>query len=178
MTDSILLFDASVFESGKALSYDVEEEIHVVGDAPALSQLLEILLDNAVKYSPEGGTIALRLETAGRNAKLSVSNTGQPIPEQDLPHIFERFYRGDPSRQSTGGHGLGLAIARSIVEVHKGKIWAECRNGLVIFTVSLPCEKNSRKIGYKFYVHSQKVHLFSTISQSSFGMLAVSRLTN
>ena len=141
VTDSILLFDASVFESGKALSYDVEEEIHVVGDAPALSQLLEILLDNAVKYSPEGGTIALRLETAGRNAKLSVSNTGQPIPEQDLPHIFERFYRGDPSRQSTGGHGLGLAIARSIVEVHKGKIWAECRNGLVIFTVSLPCEK-------------------------------------
>lgn len=141
VTDSVLLFEASVFESGKTLSYDVEEGIHVVGDAPALSQLLGILLDNAVKYSPEGGTIALRLETAGRNARLSVSNTGQPIPDRDLPHIFERFYRGDPSRQSTGGHGLGLAIARSIVEAHKGKIWAECRNGLNIFTTLLPCEK-------------------------------------
>ena len=100
------------------------------GDAPALSQLLEILLDNAVKYSPEGGTTP-PAETAGRNAKLSVSNTGQPIPEQDLPHIFERL-AGDPSRHPLEAMA-SAAIARSIVEVHKGKFGQNAEMGSLFY---------------------------------------------
>ena len=85
---------------------------------------MSILLDNAVKYSPEGGTISGRLEKEGRFLKLTVSNTtAQPVEKDQLGLLFDRFYRADQSRNSaTGGYGLGMSIARSIVTAHKGKI--------------------------------------------------------
>lgn len=138
VTDCVLSFEPAVFESGRELHYEVAEGLSAVGDPAALTQLVGILLENAIKYSTPGGTVAVRLEPSGRWARLSVANTGEPIPPEDLTRIFERFTRGDPSRHGDGGHGLGLSIARSVVEAHKGKIWAESREGLNTFVVLLP----------------------------------------
>lgn len=140
-TDSVLSFEPAAFETGRSLSYQVTEGIFTLGDPAGLSQVFEILLDNAIRYSSAGGKIFLSLEAAGKWARLSVSNTGQEIPQEEIPHIFERFYRGDPARQEAGSHGLGLSIARSVVQAHKGKIWAESHRGKTDFFVLLPCIK-------------------------------------
>ena len=141
-TDMVLSYEPVVFESGRTLSYEVADGLTVLGDPAGLSQLLGVLLENAVRYSSPGGAIALRLEAAGKSARLSVANTGEPISSENLSRIFERFYRGDPSRHGDGGHGLGLSIARGVAEAHKGKIWAESENGLNTFFVLLPCVKH------------------------------------
>ena len=106
---------------------EISPMISFTGDEKAIRQLLSILLDNAIKYSPEEGTICVKLEKENHAVKLLVSNTTiQPIEIGSLKHLFDRFYRLDGSRSSsTGGYGLGLAIARSIVTAHRGKIWAE-----------------------------------------------------
>ena len=85
------------------------------GDAASLHRLAVILLDNAIKYAGTGGAVTLRLAAAGSQAVLTVHNTGTPIPPDRLPHIFERFYRADPSHTGSGT-GLGLAIAQSICQ--------------------------------------------------------------
>lgn len=140
VTDSVLSFEPAVFESGHELSYDVAPGLSLLGDAAGLSQLCGILLDNALKYASPGGAVRVKLEAAGKSVRLSVSNEGDPIPQQDLARIFERFYRADPSRHGEG-HGLGLAIARRVAELHKGKIWAESGEGVNTFIVTLPCGK-------------------------------------
>ena len=111
------------------------------GDEKAIRQLFSILLDNALKYSPAGGKLELRLQKQGRTLQLIVFNTtSQPVDRDKLPHFFDRFYRSDPSRSSqTGGYGLGLSIARSIVQAHKGKIRAESPDGKsLLIIISLP----------------------------------------
>lgn len=140
VTDSILLFEAAAFENGKHFSYQVADGIFVAGDPAALSRLAGILLDNALKYGREHSEIAVRLGAAskGRYALFSVASQGDAIPREELPRIFQRFYRRDPSREETEGYGLGLAIAREITESHKGKIWAESENGVNTFSVLLP----------------------------------------
>lgn len=126
---------------GKNVVLHIQPMLSCVGDEKAIRQLLSILLDNALKYSPAGGQLELRLERRGRAALLTVSNTSaQPVEQDKLSHLFDRFYRTDQSRSSqTGGYGLGLSIARGIVQAHKGKIRAESPDGekLIIF-VSLP----------------------------------------
>ena len=115
--------------------------LSLTGDEKAIRQLVSILMDNAVKYSPEGGTIAARLEKESRALKLTVSNTTvQPVEKDQLNRLFDRFYRMDPSRNSaTGGYGLGMSIAQSIVAVHKGKIRAESPAEQVLtVSVTLP----------------------------------------
>ena len=93
------------------------------GDEGQLRRLVMILLDNAVKYAGPGGTVTLTLERHQERLRLAVHNTGEPIPPEHLPHLFERFYRADAARnRSGGGYGLGLAIARSIVEGHHGRL--------------------------------------------------------
>lgn len=153
VTDSILLFEAAAFENGKTFSYEVEEGIFVAGDPAALSQLAGIFLDNALKYGREHSEIAVRLTASekGRYALFSVTSQGDAIPKEELPRIFQRFYRRDPSREETEGYGLGLAIAREIVESHKGSIWAESANGTNIFSVLLPRMKGPKasKVGKK-----------------------------
>ena len=95
------------------------------GHESALRQLLSILLDNALKYSPDGGWIIFRVEKQGKAIFIQVENSAKgPLPT-DLNRLFERFYRADPSRNSrSGGYGLGLSIAQAIVRAHKGKITA------------------------------------------------------
>ena len=115
----------------------------VRGEPDRLRQLAFNLLDNAIKYTPPGGTVAVRAEPdpadAGR-ARLVVSDTGIGIPAEHLPHVFERFYRVDPARsRDVEGTGLGLAICRSIAEAHGGLIRADSEpGGGCRFTVELP----------------------------------------
>ena len=110
----------------KELVMEIQPLLSFTGDENALRQLVSILMDNAVKYSPEGGRISAALEKEGRFVKLTVSNTtAQPVEKEQLNRLFDRFYRADPSRsQATGGYGLGMSIARSIVVAHRGKIQA------------------------------------------------------
>ena len=120
-------FQSLIKSQSKQLIAEIPPLISFTGDEKAIRQLLSILLDNAIKYSPEGSTICVKLEKDNHAVKLLVSNTTvQPIESSSLKHLFDRFYRLDQSRSSsTGGYGLGLAIARSIVTAHRGKIWAE-----------------------------------------------------
>ena len=101
------------------------------------------MLDNAIKYGADGGTIRLKLQKSDRHAQLVVSNPGEPIPQDKLPHLFERFYRTDKSRARTdGGYGLGLAIAQTIAKNHRGKITVVSAKNLgTSFTVTFPVSK-------------------------------------
>lgn len=134
-------FQALAKSQEKEFSLHIQPMLSCTGDEKAIRQLLSILLDNALKYSPAGGRLELRLEKQGRTLLLTVSNTAaQPIEQDKLPHLFDRFYRTDQSRSSqTGGYGLGLSIARSIVLAHKGKIRAESPDGRTLtFMIYLP----------------------------------------
>ena len=105
-----------------------------------ISQLVSILLDNAVQYSDDGGEIRVMLERQGKAVHFSVFNTVESISQQELSHLFDRFYRTDRSRNSqTGGYGIGLSIASAVVAAHKGKILASSRDGhSLLITVILP----------------------------------------
>lgn len=106
------------------------EPVRLVGDRDYLKQLALILLDNALKYTPPGGQVHLALSRQEGHAELQVSDTGSGIAPQDLPHVFDRFYRADQSRRrDPGGSGLGLSIAKWIVEQHGGEIWLESEPG-------------------------------------------------
>lgn len=124
-------FAAPARSQDKDFQVQVQPMLSFQGDEKGIRQLVSILLDNALKYSPPGGQLALRLEKQGRNLLLTVSNTcAQPMEQDKLPHLFDRFYRTDQSRNSqSGGYGLGLSIAKSIVSAHKGKIRAESHDG-------------------------------------------------
>ena len=119
-------FQSRAIQKEQHFSQSVQPMLTLHGDEKAIRQLVSILLDNAVKYTPEGGTIDLKLEQQGRNIVLSVSNdAASPVPRESMDKLFDRFYRTDPSRSSaTGGHGIGLSIARAVVLAHRGKITA------------------------------------------------------
>ena len=139
--DAALAFEPVAFEAGKQLLYEIDETLTVTGEADKLRRLVSILLDNAIKYSAEGGTVTLSLHRTDRQAKLVVSNPGEPIPAEHLPHLFERFYRSDASRGEKSGFGLGLAIADTVVREHRGTIRAESDAVSTRFTVTLPLRK-------------------------------------
>lgn len=118
-------FQSLAISQGKTFQLDIEPMLSFFGDAKAFYQLTSILLDNAVKYSGDGGEIQLSLHRVNSSIRLSVQNTAEPISNEDLKHLFDRFYRTDKSRNTeTGGHGIGLSIARAIVTAHKGTIKA------------------------------------------------------
>ena len=140
--ESALAFEPVAFESGRALTYDIQPELAVRGSAAQLRRLADILLDNAVKYASPGTTVGLLLRREGRSALLQVENRGETIPAEKLPHLFDRFYRADESRTGGEGFGLGLAIAQSIVQTHGGSIGCTSAAGVTRFTVTLPLLKN------------------------------------
>jgi two-component system phosphate regulon sensor histidine kinase PhoR len=117
----------------------------LVGDGDKLTQVMINLLDNAIKYTPEGGKITLETKQAGDTLEIAVSDTGLGIPSKDLPRIFERFYRVDQARsRELGGTGLGLSIVKHIVEAHGGKISVESELGKGSrFILSLPQKPSS-----------------------------------
>ena len=120
-------FHSRAMQKRQTFTGEIERNLTLHGDEKAIRQLVSILLDNAVKYAPEDGVIRLKLARQGKNAALSVWNTtATPIPRESLDKLFDRFYRTDPSRSSeTGGHGIGLSIAKAVVGAHRGKITAE-----------------------------------------------------
>ena len=138
VTDAALRFEPVAFEAGHPLQYDIQNGASLSGDRQQLDQLLDILLDNAVKYAAEDAPIRLTLDISGKNAVLAVENPGDPIPPDKLPHLFDRFYRLDDARTGAGGFGLGLAIAQQIVRRHKGAITAASDARATRFTVTLP----------------------------------------
>ncbi|MEO1374905.1 MAG: ATP-binding protein [Cyanobacteria bacterium J06635_10] len=119
------------------------QSIILLADPDLLQQALKNLLDNACKYTPEGGTVTLKLITQLRRISIQIIDSGIGIPVEDLPHIFERFYRVDSARtRSSGGFGLGLAIAQQIIQAHGGKISVDSVVGEgTTFQVCLPLKK-------------------------------------
>ena len=114
----------------KNLTLNIEENLTYTGDERSIRQLAGILMDNAVKYSSENGNITLTLKKKGKKIFLEVYNDAGDLPQGKLDVLFERFYRLDSSRNSgTGGSGIGLSVAKAIVQAHKGKITAENKNG-------------------------------------------------
>ena len=138
LEDSILSFEPLFFEKGLELRSDIEGDIAVKGNRTRLLQLGEILLDNAQKYSLPGiATLTLK-KHSHKTCELTLTNPAHPLEEEDLAHIFDRFYRADKARTATGSYGLGLSIAHSIVHSHHGTIKAEQQEGTITFRIRLP----------------------------------------
>lgn len=142
----------------KMKSQDEEKKYELVRDYPITSVWIEIdtdkmtqvidnILNNAIKYSPDGGKITVNMKTTDDQMILSISDQGLGIPKEDLPKIFDRFYRVDKARsRAQGGTGLGLAIAKEIIKQHKGFIWAKSEYGKgSTFTIVLPYDKDAVK---------------------------------
>lgn len=136
----LLPFEPIFFEKGLSLSTQVEENIKISGEEAQLCQLLDVLLDNAQKYSKEAGATWVTLKKQGKGrCQLVVANEGETISNEEAHNIFKRFYRIDKARSRTGSFGLGLSIAKSIVTRHHGKIWAQGKSGVNYFYIELPC---------------------------------------
>lgn len=135
----ILTMEAVIFEKELALEYDIEPGLMVTGSSEQMKQVVMILLDNALKYTNPHGSIQLSLKRHHGHIQLTVANSGPGIAPEHVDRIFDRFYRADASRsRQLGGYGLGLAIAKSIVEQHRGKITAKSvPNEKTTFTVQL-----------------------------------------
>ena len=125
VSDTAQPFQSVALTQNKTFATDIQPMLSLHGDEKSIRKLVSILLDNAMKYSPEGGSIALSLKKTGRQILLSVTNTAPNLEKGNHDRLFDRFYRADASRSSeTGGFGLGLAIAKAVVDAHKGKIHA------------------------------------------------------
>jgi signal transduction histidine kinase len=128
---------AKLLGEGRAIVCEAVPDVRIAGDQDAIKQVLLILLDNALKYTPAGGTITIGATQTDRVAAISLRDTGPGIAPEDLPHIFERFYRSDESRTGSGA-GLGLAIAQELIEAQHGEITVESEIGKgSTFTVTL-----------------------------------------
>ena len=136
----VLQFESVAFERGVKLESQVEPNVKLQGNEQRLRRLAGTLIDNACKYVDDGGAVNVSLSRSGKQAKLVVRNTGAPISPEDLPHVFDRFYRADKARTGgAGGHGLGLAIARAIAEEHGGTLTASSTQAEgTVFTATLP----------------------------------------
>ena len=141
VTGETLAFENLAFDQGKEIQSEIEEGILITGNRTQLTQLTSILLDNAIRHS-SGSKIELTLKRQGHQAVLTVVNDGDEIPQEKLTHLFDRFYRVDEARNSEGQHyGLGLSIAKAVVEKHSGIISVSCHDGKVQFTASIPIKK-------------------------------------
>lgn len=128
--ETVQSFQALAATQEKSFSTKITPLLSYCGDESSIRQLISILLDNAVKYSPPQGSIEVTLEKRGKYICFLVYNTTKQLAPDALPHLFDRFYRADTSHNSeTGGYGIGLSIARAVTDAHKGKISAESKDG-------------------------------------------------
>lgn len=137
--DTAMPFETVAESKGKTLDISVAPDINYTGSETNIRQMVSLLLDNAIKYSSENGSIRLNFSTNGKLKTLSVWNTVDEIETGKLDYLFERFYRIDKSRNSkTGGFGIGLSVVQAIVQAHNGKVSAKSEDGKSIeFTISL-----------------------------------------
>ena len=141
ISDTIESFSAMAQAAGVTVAGRAEPGVDpVIMDGQKIGRVLANLVGNAIQHTPAGGSVTIEARTTGAEVRVQVCDTGEGIPAADLPHVFERFYRGEKSRsRATGGAGLGLAIAKGIVEAHHGRIWAENAAGRgACFTFALP----------------------------------------
>jgi len=132
------LYEPVISEKNLQLTLDVPERMVIQADVHKLQRVVANLLDNAVKYTPQGGTIKLSAILTGSTVKVSVSDTGPGISPEHISSLFKRFYRADKSR-SEPGSGLGLSLAQAIVHAHGGQISVHSvRDESTVFTVNLP----------------------------------------
>lgn len=138
-------FQALAIMENKSFRVQIQEMVVIRGEEQSLRKLVSILLDNAVKYSSENGSILLTLERNGKTARLTVENTVQGMEAETVGHLFERFYREDASRNSgKGGYGIGLSIAEAIVKAHRGEIKASLlKESVLRITVQFPAKAES-----------------------------------
>lgn len=142
--NQVLSFEAVLFENNLNLQCDIAENIEFQGDKEGINQLVGIFIDNAIKHAFKDSDIEVELKEKKQRIYFSVRNKGEVIPEVDIDMIFDRFYRVDKSRaREKGGYGLGLSIAKSIVEKYKGKIRVESKDNSTIFTAELPSVESS-----------------------------------
>ncbi|MCK8060199.1 MULTISPECIES: cell wall metabolism sensor histidine kinase WalK [unclassified Fusibacter] len=135
-----LSMEVLAFEKQLNFDYESEKGLWIHGNREQLTETVRILLDNAIRYTDSGGRIKLTFVKSGMNCELAIENTGEGITAEHLPHLFDRFYRIDQSRnRESQSHGLGLAIAKEIVEQHDGKLGCSSEPGISTkFTVKLP----------------------------------------
>ena len=133
-----LRFEPVAFEAGHVLDYDIAPSLPVRGDSAKLGQALAVLLDNAVKYAASGTAIHLDAARQGSRAVLTVANEGPDIPADKRERIFDRFYRADDARTDGDSFGLGLPIAKAIIDAHRGTLRCESSGGVTRFIISLP----------------------------------------
>jgi signal transduction histidine kinase len=146
-------------QAGLKFETDITPSLTVVAEPDGLAQVLGNLLQNAVRYTPSGGSVRLRAERQSRTVLVSVTNTGSGIPAADLPHVFERFYRVEKSRAATsGGAGIGLAIVRQLVQSFGGQVGVESGNGLTRFWFSLPATAAVASSGEREALTAPLVH--------------------
>lgn len=131
ISDTLESFTTLASRQGVVLTGKVMAGVDpVLMDVQRIGRVLNNLIGNALRYTPQGGTVSVEAERTGQGVQVSVRDSGEGISAEDLPHIFERFYRGEKSRsRSTGGAGLGLAIAKGVVEAHGGQIGVESQAG-------------------------------------------------
>ena len=137
VADTVAEFEPLAKERGKAITSSIDKEISYLGDEALLHRLVGILMDNAIKYCDQGGDISVTLRH-GRRVMLTVENTYAAVDELELNRLFDRFYRADKARKFTGGYGVGLSMAKAIVEKHKGEITAY--------------KKDATHIGFKIFL--------------------------
>ncbi len=143
ISNALLPFEPIFFEKGLELACDIEDDLFVQGDRQQLTQAVDILLDNASKYSAPSAPVTVRLRQQKNRCIFSVSGGGSPLSPQDQKNVFQRFYRLDPARTGCGSYGLGLAIAERIVCEHGGTIWAESADQTNTFCFSLNAARHS-----------------------------------
>lgn len=142
--NQLLSFEAVIFENNLNLKCDIAENIEFKGDKEGINQLVGIFIDNAIKHAFKDTDIEVELKEKKQRIYFSIKNKGETIPEEDIDMIFDRFYRVDKSRaREKGGYGLGLSIAKSIVEKYKGKIKVESLDNVTVFTAELPSVETS-----------------------------------
>ena len=133
-----LPFESYAYEKGFEIVSQIAPEISVCGNANQLRQLVSVLLDNAVSHGT-AGEIRLTLRQEKHTARLTVSNPANEVGTAQIQHLFDRFYRTDEARTDADAHyGLGLSIAKAVVDAHGGEIHAEYKDGRMTFTVTLP----------------------------------------
>ena len=125
VAEEVQSFAARAKVEGKELIADIEPGMSYTGDQKMITELLSILMDNAVKYSSDEGGIDVRLRRSGTGADLTVSNDVDSVTKEQTDKMFDRFYRADESRSEKAGYGLGLSIAKAVCEAHGGSIKAE-----------------------------------------------------
>ena len=131
-------------EKGVAIVIEPHDDIRLIGDPHRLEQAIQNLAANALRHTPPGGSVRLRASRQNGRVVLTVSDSGMGIPQQHLPHVFDRFYKADQSRAQTGGSGLGLSIVKAIVERHGGSVSARSTQGVeTVFEIVLPDRRSN-----------------------------------